>query len=75
MLGSSFPATGQRWKERIEWNVSGFTYDTEHINDERLHGVTRADAEKFIQEADISLTRWNSQFINYYSPNGATYEE
>ena len=54
-------------------DVSGFTYDTEHINDERLHGVTRADAEKFIQEADISLTRWNGQFINYYSPNGATY--
>ena len=54
-------------------DVGGFTYDTEHINDERLHGVTRADAEKFIQEADISLTRWNGQFINYYSPNGATY--
>ena len=24
-------------------------------------------------EADISITRWNGRFINYYGPNGATY--
>lgn len=54
-------------------DVSEFTFDTAHINTEREHGVTRAEAEKFIKEADISLTRWNGRFINYYGPNGATY--
>ena len=54
-------------------DVSEFTFDTVHINTEREHGVTRAEAEKFIKEADISLTRWNGRFINYYGPNGATY--
>lgn len=54
-------------------DISEFTFDTAHINTEREHGVTRAEAEKFIKEADISLTRWNGRFINYYGPNGATY--
>lgn len=54
-------------------DVSEFTFDTAHINAEREHGVTRAEAEQFIKEADISLTRWNGRFINYYGPNGATY--
>lgn len=54
-------------------NVSDFTYDESHINAVRAHGVTRAEAERFIQESDISLTRWNGRFVNYYGPNGATY--
>ena len=31
------------------------------------------EAERFIKEADISLTRWNGRFVNYYGPNGAVY--
>lgn len=54
-------------------DVSDFTYDENHINAERSHGVTRAEAEQFIRESDISLTRWNGRFVNYYGPNGATY--
>lgn len=54
-------------------NVSEFTFDSDHINAEREHGVTRAEAEQFIKESDISLTRWKGRFINYYGPNGATY--
>lgn len=54
-------------------DVSGFTFDNSHINAEREHGVTRVEAEQFIKESDISLTRWNGRFINYYGPNGATY--
>ena len=57
--------------EKID--VSDFTYDESHINAVRAHGVTRAEAERFIQESDISLTRWNGRFVNYYGPNGATY--
>ncbi len=54
-------------------DVSEFTFDNGHINAERVHGVTRSEAEQFIKESDISLTRWNGRFINYYGPNGATY--
>lgn len=54
-------------------DVSKFAFDEKHINVERDHNVTREDAERFIEEADISITRWNGRFVNYYSPNGATY--
>lgn len=54
-------------------DVSEFTFDGDHINTEREHGVTRAEAEQFIKESDISLTRWKGRFINYYGPNGAAY--
>lgn len=57
--------------EKID--VSEFTFDHSHINAEREHGVTRSEAEQFIKESDISLTRWNGRFVNYYGPNGATY--
>lgn len=54
-------------------DVSGYVFDEKHIITEREHGITREEAERFIKEADISLTRWNGKYINYYSPNGATY--
>lgn len=57
--------------EKIE--VSEYTYDNKHINAERAHMVSRVEAERFIKEADISITRWNGRFVNYYSKNGATY--
>jgi SPP1 gp7 family putative phage head morphogenesis protein len=57
--------------EKID--TSEYTYDESHINTERSHQVSRAEAERFIKEADISLTRWNGRFVNYYSKDGATY--
>ena len=33
----------------------------------------RAEAEQFVQEALVSVTRWNGRFINYYGENGAAY--
>lgn len=54
-------------------DISNFTFDDLHINAERKHQVTREEAERFIREADISVTRWNGRFINYYGSDGATY--
>ena len=54
-------------------DVSGYTYDTDHINAERAHMVSREEAERFIKESDVSLTRWNGRFVNYYGKDGATY--
>lgn len=57
----------------VKLDVSSYSYDTEHINTERAHMVSREEAERFIKEADLSLTRWNGRFVNYYSKDGATY--
>lgn len=54
-------------------DVTDFTFDDRHINKERYHQVTREDAVQFIQEADVSLTKWNGRFQNYYGPNGAVF--
>lgn len=54
-------------------DVSNFSFDGNHINKDRGHKVTREEAERFIQEADVSLTRWNGRFVNYYGANGAVY--
>lgn len=53
--------------------VSKFSFDDAHINKERGHKVMREEAERFIRESDVSLTRWNGRFVNYYGPNGAVY--
>lgn len=54
-------------------DVSGYTFDDAHINGERIHKVTREDAERFIQEADVAVTKWNGRFVNYYGTNGAAF--
>lgn len=58
-------------KEKI--NVSDFSFDNVHINGERKHNVSREETERFIQEADVSITKWNGRFVNYYGPNGAVF--
>lgn len=57
----------------VKLDVSDYSYDSEHINAERAHMVGRGEAERFIAESDLSLTRWNGRFVNYYSKDGATY--
>ena len=54
-------------------DVSKFTFDDKHINKERAHGVSRKEAEQFIKDADVSITRWGGRFVNYYAPNGAVF--
>lgn len=54
-------------------DVSGYTFDDAHINGERIHKVIREDAERFIQEADVAVTKWNGRFVNYYGTNGAAF--
>lgn len=54
-------------------DTSAYTYDTEHINVERSHMVHREEAEQFVKNAVISITRWNGRFENFYSKDGAAY--
>ena len=54
-------------------NLDKYGFDDTHINTQREHDITRAEAEQFVQEALVSVTRWNGRFINYYGENGAAY--
>lgn len=75
-IKSEIKSTGIKGKINLspdKIDVSNFSFDDDHINKERGHRVTREDAERFIQEADVSVTRWNGRFVNYYGPNGAVF--
>lgn len=54
-------------------DVSSFTFDETHINKERSHNVSRAEAEQFIREAKFIEMKWNGTFKNYYSNSGASF--
>lgn len=56
-----------------EIDVSKLAFDNEHINKERLHGVTEDMAKEFIRNAKASRTVWKGQFERFYSYDGATY--
>lgn len=55
------------------FNMKSYSYDEHHINEDRGHNVTRKEAEQFVKEAKVSVTRWNGRFVNYYGENGAVY--
>lgn len=54
-------------------NTSLLTFDSEHINSERTHNVSRAMAEQWIAESKASVTVWKGRFDRYYALNGAVY--
>lgn len=54
-------------------NVSKYSFDENHIYTERGHNVTREEAERFMQEAKVLITRWNGQFLCYYGSEGTVY--
>lgn len=54
-------------------NVSTLSFDDEHINVQRNHGVSVADARSYIEKAKLSLTVWGGKFERYYSDDGAAY--
>lgn len=54
-------------------DVSSYSFDNEHINKVRKHGVTRKQAEKFIDNARIIIERWNGRSFIFIAKNGATY--
>ena len=54
-------------------DLTGFSFDDTHINQERQHKVNRVEAEKFVAKAKFTVERWNGQYLNYYSELGATF--
>lgn len=53
--------------------VHEFSFDEKHINKDRNHKVTKEEAISFINNAKFSIVRWNGQFENFISEDGASY--
>ena len=56
---------------KIDMNLLSF--DNEHINRQRGHGVSFEEAKSFIANAVISETVWKGRFERYYSFDGVAY--
>lgn len=54
-------------------SVADLSFDDAHINKERGHNVTRAQAGEWIQSARVSVTVWNGRYERYFSNAGAAY--
>ena len=54
-------------------DLTFLSFDDNHINLERAHNISREEAESYIKNAKFVVDRWNGQFRNYYSEDGATF--
>lgn len=54
-------------------DISKYGFDDEHINVERKHNVTEQEAKQFINNAVVTITKWNGKFERFYSYDGAAY--
>ena len=54
-------------------DIDSLTFDDNHVNKERSHNVTEAQAKQYIRDAKISVTVWNGQFERYYGEKGTVY--
>ena len=59
-------------KEINHINLDNFIFKDEHINIQREHNVTKKDAQNFIDNAKIVLSRWNGQVNIYISDDGTS---
>lgn len=54
-------------------DVESLAFDDAHINAQRQHGVSEAEAKEFIRTARGSVTVWKGQYERYYSDQGVAY--
>lgn len=54
-------------------DVDALGFDDEHINTQRAHHVTEAQAKQWIRDAKISVTVWGGKYEQYYAEAGAVY--
>lgn len=54
-------------------DLTNYTFDDSHANKERHHNITFKEAGSFVENAIISLTRFQGTYENYFSLEGATY--
>ena len=68
-----FPKAAEIHLKPKQMDVESLSFDNEHINVERTHRVTEAEAKQWIKDAKISVSVWGGQFERYFSEFGAVY--
>lgn len=53
--------------------MDALSFDDKHINAERHHNITEAQAKRYIQNAVFSATVWGGQYERYYASDGVVY--
>lgn len=61
------------FKQPIDINYDEILFDDEHINKDRNHNVTFDEAKSFMLNAVVYLKKWQGEYINFYSQEGAVY--
>lgn len=69
----NLPKTAQIHLTPTAIDVDSLGFDDEHINGQREHGVTSAQAKGWIKNAKISITVWNQHYERYIGEEGAVY--
>lgn len=69
----NLPKTAQIHLTPTAIDVDSLGFDGEHINGQREHGVTSAQAKEWIKNAKISITVWNQHYERYIGEEGAVY--
>lgn len=55
--------------DRID--LAEFGFQDHHINSERLHGITKEQAQQYVNDSIAAYSRWGGQVTLYISPGGA----
>lgn len=69
----NLPKTAQIHLTPTAIDVDSLGFDDEHINGQREHGVTSAQAKEWIKNAKMSITVWNQRYERYIGEEGAVY--
>lgn len=64
---------GEFSKPVIPADLSSYTFDDNHINIEREHRVSREEAESYVRDAVLMVSRNDGRYVNYYGMDGSTY--
>lgn len=58
----------------IPINIKDYEFDGVHVNEkEHKRNIVKEEADKFVEDAIVSVSRWNGRFENYYGDAGAAY--
>lgn len=57
----------------IPKNIERYTFDYNHINNEREHKVSKQEAISYIKNSKMRMTVWQGIYENYYSDEGVAF--
>ncbi len=54
-------------------NIDSMEFDDHHINEERNHNVTKEEAISYIENAQVTIVKWDGRSVNFYSSQGVVF--